>query len=124
MEEQNTNTQPQSNLLPPVPGAVIALVFGIISLVLCWYFFIPFAGLVLNIVCLVFAIMAMGKGKKAMAAFEAAPGQYKQGSFSLAKIGKILGLVGLILNIIFLILAILWSFVFGSMMSSGMMNNM
>ena len=124
MEEQTTNTQPQSNLLPPVPGAIIALVFGIISLVLCWYFFIPFAGLVLNAACLVFGILAMSKGKKAMAAFEAAPGQYKQGSFNLAKIGKILGLVGLIVNIIFLILAILWTFVFGAFVSSGALHNM
>ncbi len=119
MEEQNTNTTPQSNLLPPVPGGVIALVFGIISLVLCWYFMVPFVGLVLNAACLVFGIMAMNKGKKAMAMFEAAPGQYKQGSYSLAKVGKILGLVGLILNILFLILAILWSFVFGAFMSGS-----
>jgi hypothetical protein len=114
MEETNTNTQPQSNLLPPIPGAVMSLVFGIISLVLCWYFIFPFVGLVLNIACLVFAIMAMGKGKKAIQAFEAAPGQYKQGSFSIAKVGKILGLVGVILNAIFLIIAIIMTVVGGA----------
>jgi hypothetical protein len=114
MEEQNTNTQQQITPLPPVPGAIIALIFGIVSLVVCWYFFIPYAGILLNIACLVFAILAMGKGKKAMAAFEAAPGQYKTGSFNLAKIGKILGLVGVILNAIFIVVAILWTFVFGA----------
>ncbi len=118
MEEQNTNTQPQSNLLPPVPGAVGSLVFSIIALVVCWYFWIPIVGLILNILCLIFAIMGMGKGKKAMLAFEGAPGQYKQGSYSIAKVGKILGLVGIILNAIFLIIAIIMTIVGGAALAN------
>jgi len=114
MEEQNTNVQN----LPSVPKGVGALIFGILSLVLCWYFMIPWVGLVLNIVALVFAIIAMGNGKKAIAEFAANPGKYKQGSLGLAKVGKILGLVGLIINIIFLILAILWSFIFAAAVSN------
>ncbi len=122
MEEQNTNTQPQAQTVPPVPGAIMALVFGIISLVLCWYFWFPFVGLVLNIVCLVFGILAMGKGKKAMAEFNASPALYKPSSLGLAKVGKILGLVGLILNILFLIIAIIFSFVIGgAIVQHGMM---
>lgn len=121
--EENTNTQPQATppaqpqALPPIPGSVMSLVFGIISLVLCWYFWIPFAGIVLSIVALIFGILAMSKGKKAMALFTQSPGQYKQGSFSLAKIGKILGLIGLILNAIFLIIAIIISILGGAYMS-------
>ncbi|MEI6124021.1 MAG: hypothetical protein WCQ95_10390 [Bacteroidota bacterium] len=120
MEEQNTNTQPQTNVQPPVPGAIGALVFSIISLVLCWYFWFPVVGLIFNILCLVFGIMAMGKGKKAMAAYEATPDQFKKGSYSIAKIGKILGLVGLILNALLLIVAIVFTFVLGG----AIMHNM
>lgn len=112
MEEQNTT--PQAQPQAPVPGAVGALIFGIISLVLCWYFWIPWVGLVLTIATLVFGILAMSKGGKAVKEFNANPGQYKQGSLSLAKIGKILGIIGLILSIIFVILAILWSFIWGA----------
>ena len=115
MEEQNTNPQPQTQMQTPVPGSIGALVFGIISLVLCWYFWIPIVGIVFNIVCLIFAIMAMGKGKKAIAAFEATPGQYKQGSLGIAKVGKILGLVGVILNALFLLLAIIFTIIGGTL---------
>jgi hypothetical protein len=117
--EENTNTPspttPQA--LPPIPGSIISLVFGILSLVLCWYFWIPFAGIVLCIAALIFGILGMSKGKKAIALFAEKPGQFKQGSLSLAKTGKILGLVGLILNAIFLIIAIIISIIGGSYMS-------
>lgn len=115
MEEQNvtneqqaptTQAQPQAAGLPPIPGSIISLVFGIISLVFCWYFWVPIAGIILCIACLIFGIIAMSKGKKAIALFNEAPGKYKQGSLGLAKTGKILGLIGLILNILFVILAV------------------
>jgi len=106
--EENINTQPQATpqALPPIPGSIISLVFGIISLVICWYFWIPIAGIVLCIACLILGIVAMSKGKKAINLFNQSPGQYKQGSLSLAKTGKILGLIGLILNAIFIIAGI------------------
>jgi len=119
--EENTNTQPQTTppaqALPPIPGSIISLIFGIISLVLCWYFWVPFAGIVLCIASLIFAIVAMSKGKKAIALFNETPGQYKQGSLSLAKTGKILGLIGIIVNAIFLIIAIIISIVGGAYMN-------
>ncbi len=117
MEEQNVNTetpstpspQPQAAGLPPIPGSIISLVFGIISLVLCWYFWAPVAGIILCIACLIFGILAMSKGKKAIALFNESPGKYKQGSLSLAKTGKILGLIGLIVNALFTIIAIVFT---------------
>jgi len=114
--EENINTQPQTTpqALPPIPGSIMSLVFGIISLVLCWYFWVPFAGIVLCIASLIFGIVAMSKGKKAIALFTETPGQYKQGSLSLAKIGKILGLIGTIVNAIFLIIAIIISIIGGA----------
>lgn len=121
--EENMNTQTQTpppaqpQALPPIPGSVISLVFGIISLVLCWYFWVPFAGIVLCIASLIFAIVAMSKGKKAIALFNQAPGQYKQGSLSLAKTGKILGLIGVIVNAIFLIIAIIISIIGGAFLN-------
>jgi hypothetical protein len=108
MEEQNTNL----TALPPVPKGVSTLVFGIISIVLCWFFYIPWVGIVFTIITLIFGIIAMGSGKKAIAEFEANPGKYKPSSLGLAKTGKILGLVGMILSIIFLIIGVIVSFVF------------
>lgn len=118
MEEQNTNTNQQPQVLPPVPGAIGALVFGIISLVLCWYFWFPIVGLIFNIACLIFAILAMNKGGKAMKEFEANAGKFKPGSLGLAKVGRILGIVGLILNIIFVIIAVIMTIIGGAALSN------
>lgn len=105
------NTQPQATPpaqgVPPIPGAIISLVFGIISLVFCWYFMIPIAGIILCIMCLIFGIIAMNKGKNAINLYNQTPDQYKKGSLGLAKAGKILGLIGLILNAIFIIISII-----------------
>lgn len=109
MEDQNINTTNQNQV--PIPGAILSLVFGIISLVLCWYFWVPVAGIILNIVCLIFAIIAMKKGKQAMLLFENNKGVYKPGTYNIAKIGKILGLVGLILNAIFILLAFIFTII-------------
>jgi len=117
MEEQNTNTQPQAQTVPPVPGAIMALVFGIISLVFIWFFLVPFLGLVLNITGLILGILAMKKGKKAMLDFEATPDIFSKGSFGLSKLGKVFGLIGLILNAIFLIVSIITSILGGAFFS-------
>jgi len=109
--EENMNTQPQAappaQGVPPIPGAIISLVFGIISLVFCWYFMIPIVGIILCIMCLIFGIIAMNKGKNAINLYNQTPDQYKKGSLGLAKAGKILGLIGLILNAIFIIISII-----------------
>lgn len=117
MEEQNVTPQAQPQAVPPIPGAIGSLVFGIISLVFCWYFWIPIVGLIIVIACLVFGILAMGKGKKAMAMYDQNPTQYKKGSYSIAKVGKILGLIGLILNALFVIVAVIFTIYGGAMMA-------
>ena len=116
MENQNPSNPVVTQ--ETLPGALLALIFGIISLVFAWYFWIPFVGLVFNIATLVFAIVAMKKGGSAVKLFNENPGKYRQGHRGMANTGKILGIIGLILNIIFLILAILWTFIWGAAVSS------
>lgn len=113
---ENTNVQPQETVVVepqivnnsqqapgtpndkiPVPKGVVALVFGIVSISTCY-------SLVIGIV---FGILAMSMGGKAVKLYNANPGMYKEGSFKMAKIGKILGLVGLIISGV---LALIWIF--------------
>jgi hypothetical protein len=64
------------------PGAVAALVCGILSIVLCWF---PIAGLVLGIV----AILQAGKARQRAAAD---PATFEQGGVRVA--GFVCGVVG------------------------------
>jgi hypothetical protein len=90
MENQNTT---QGNPLPPVPGAVAVLVFGIVAICTFWT----------GLVGLIFAIISMSKSKKVKKIFDESAGMYNPGSMGLVKVGKILGIVSLILSIFFIL---------------------
>jgi hypothetical protein len=115
MENQDVNPIPTTPVTPQsptggqemMPGAVMWMVFGIISVCLLWFGIIPFAGIFLAIVALVFGILAFIKGKKLGKEFEANPGKYKPASKVFIKVASITGLVGLILSCIFLVLGII-----------------
>ncbi|MDG5491402.1 CCC motif membrane protein [Psychroserpens sp. SPM9] len=81
-----------------LPNSTLILVFGIISIVLCWCYGI--IGIPLAIVALVLA----GKAKKT---YLENPEQYS--GYQNMKAGKILAIIGLILNILFLCY-IVWIF--------------
>jgi len=74
-----------------LPNATLILVFGIISIVLCWCY--GLIGIPLSIVALVLA----GKATKTYAED---PEAYT--GFQNVKVGKILAIIGLVLNLIFL----------------------
>jgi hypothetical protein len=80
--------------LPNVPMSVPALIFGILSIVLCCFFGI---GIVFGILALVFA----GKGFKA---FNENPELYSKGSLGMSKAGKITGIIGLIISSIYFLI--------------------
>ncbi|HNW88266.1 MAG TPA: hypothetical protein PKN48_01310 [Bacteroidales bacterium] len=105
MEEQNINTQPQTT--PPaqtqtaVPGAIVAFVFGIISI--CT-FYLGAVFVAPGLIPLIFGIIGWSKGKKAEKIYAENPASYVKAHGVFAKIGKILGLIGWILAIVFMVI--------------------
>lgn len=91
MSDQTPAPQQPGTLLPNVPGAVPALVLGIIGAALCWCYGI---GLVPSIIALVL-------GVKARKAFAANQTQYQGGGMATA--GMVLGIVGTVLGAIFVV---------------------
>ena len=90
--------QPYGHAVPlhPPQGnglAVTAMVLGIISVVLCWVWFL---GGVLALLAIVFGALGMGRAKRANGAGKGA-----------AVAGLVLGVVGLLLAIIFVIVAVI-----------------
>jgi uncharacterized membrane protein len=86
---------PYSGPPPNPPGAVGALVCGILAIVFCWF---PFAGLPLGIIALVLAI----KAKKAVSQN---PGKFAPGGMRTA--GFVLGIIGTVFSAIYLVVWIL-----------------
>jgi hypothetical protein len=116
MENQEINPIPATPVTPPAPGtpstqivfpgSIMWMIFGIVSVILCWYGFIPYAGPFLAIVALVFGVLAMKKGKKMQAEYDANPDMYKKASKAFIKVASITGLIGLIVAAIFFVIGI------------------
>ncbi len=113
MENQNSTQQVQP-ALPPVPGAVAVLIFGIISVSTWW---IPF--FIGPIIGIVFGIIARSKSKKVMKLYDENQSIYSKGSAALPKIGKILGLVGIIISIVYAVIWLLVAIIFAGAASYG-----
>lgn len=90
-----------------MPGAILWMIFGILSCIFCWYGFIPVAGIILSVMALVFGILAFIKGKKMKKEYDANPDKYKKASLGLIKTASITGLIGLILSCIFFVISII-----------------
>jgi uncharacterized membrane protein len=111
MEEQNTSQQ--TPLQVSLPGAILAFVFGIISVCtfyLGMYFIIP------GLIPLIFGIIAMIKGGKAAKIYKENPSNYLKAHSVFATVGKITGIVGWILTIVFMLIFIIGLLFVGSRM--------
>lgn len=91
MDQQPPSAQYGAPLQSP-PGAVGALVCGILSVVFCWF---PLAGLPLGIIALVLAM----KAKKAVGN---SPGMYNPGGSRVA--GFVLGIIGTVISAIYMVI--------------------
>jgi uncharacterized membrane protein len=111
MEEQNTSQQ--APLQVALPGAILAFVFGIISVCtfyLGMYFIIP------GLIPLIFGIIAMIKGGKAAKIYKENPNNYLKAHNVFATVGKITGIVGWILTVVFMLIFIVGLLFVGSRM--------
>jgi len=91
--DQNQNYQNQQNYLQgkePLPNAVLILVLGILSIILCQ----PLG------------IAALIMGNNSIAQYNANPGRYTEGSLNNVKAGRICGIIGIALMVLWIILMI------------------
>ena len=113
--------EPVYNAAPaaaPAPEAgksksIMALVFGIVSIVLSGFFSARWVGVVLGVIGLVCAIIGLSMAKNARAEMAAAGIDPSTGK--MAQVGKILSIIGLICAIIAIIVAIILAIVYCSL---------
>lgn len=116
MENQGTPNQDNSNQvfsqqfrqLQQLPNSTAVLVLGIISLPVCFcYFLMGIPGFVLSIISLSMA-------SKAKKIYEVNPSLYTPGSYNNLKAGRVCAIIGLVLNSILLITVIIVFVMFAS----------
>ncbi len=93
--------------------SIMALVFGIVSIVLSGFFSARWVGVVLGVIGLVCAIIGMSMAKNARAEMAAAGIDPSTGK--MAQVGKILSIIGLVCAIIAIIVAIILAIVYCSL---------
>lgn len=91
----------QQNSVPQnLPNANLILILGILSIFLCWWHFVSFAGIILGIISLVMA-------RKEILLYHTDPAHYTISSLNNVKTGRICAIIGLTISIIVFIFVIL-----------------
>ncbi|MBN3034053.1 MAG: hypothetical protein JW861_00560 [Bacteroidales bacterium] len=91
-----------------LPNSTIVLVFGILSIALCWCH--GFFGLILGIV----ALILVGKD---MALYQSNPDHYTPVSISNTRTGRTTAIIGVILSSLWLVVVLIYLLIFGAAFS-------
>jgi hypothetical protein len=83
-----------------LPNANLTLILGILSVLLCWWHFISFAGIILGFIALVLA-------NRDTTLYNQHPGRYTVSSLNNVKTGRICAIIGLIISVIVFVFVIL-----------------
>ena len=109
MEETNQNFIPMpagySMGKDPMPISRSALTFSILGVALPVLFFIPFLGIFCCIAAIIFSIIGLRSGRKAMAMFRLNRDRWEEGTFGRSITAFIMGIAGIPAAGIFLIYA-------------------
>jgi hypothetical protein len=113
--EQVYNAAPAAAAAPAAgkSKSIMALVFGIVSIVLSGFFSARWVGVILGVIGLVCAIIGLSMAKNARSEMAAAGIDPNTGT--MAKVGKILSIIGLICAIIAIIVAIILAIIYCSL---------
>jgi len=83
-----------------LPNSNLTLILGILSVLLCWWHFISFAGIVLGFIALVLA-------NRETTLYNQHPERYTASSLNNVKTGRICAIIGLIVSVIVFVFVIL-----------------
>ncbi len=102
-ESRIVSGQPQGcsgNSPQNLPNSTTILILGILSILLCWWHLLSFAGIVLGIIALVLA-------NKEFSVYRKNPSGYTLSSLNNVRTGRICAIIGLSISILIFIFVIL-----------------
>lgn len=96
-----SQNDPFSRVTPQnLPNSTTILVLGILSILLCWWHLVSFAGIVLGLIALVMA-------NKELSLYHTHPSAYTLSSLNNVKTGRICAIIGLSISILIFLFVIL-----------------
>jgi hypothetical protein len=95
----------------------ISFFCGLISLMLCWFFWVPVFGIVITIVTTVLAVMAIIYGRKIKKQHRTSLDMVDPAHLRNARFGRVLGITGLFISVICFIMAIIFTIYFKFLIS-------
>jgi hypothetical protein len=81
--------------------------FGLLSLVLCWFFWFPVYGIILTLLTLILSVLAIIYGRKIKKQQKNSLEMIDPACIRNAKFGRVMGAVGLFFSLICFVLSIL-----------------
>jgi len=89
-----------------------SLISGLLSLMLCWFFWVPVYGIIFTLITTLLAVMALITGRNLKKQYKQSPESLDVKSLRNARYGVVLGVIGILVSLICFIFAILFYFVF------------
>ncbi|MFB6306027.1 MAG: CCC motif membrane protein [Flavobacteriales bacterium] len=111
--KSDQNSSESEALKHELPNATATLVLGIVSIILVCCYYLTLIGIVL-------AVIGVVLGNKDMQLYNENPQLYKESSYKYLKAGRICSIVSLCLAGIVIIFVIIWIFLFGTALITGL----
>jgi Na+/H+ antiporter NhaD/arsenite permease-like protein len=89
-----------------------SMLSGLLALMLCWFFWVPYYGILFTLITSVLAILAIIIGRKIRKQYKQNPETVDELSLKNAKYGVVLGIIGIFISVICFIGAILFTLYF------------
>jgi hypothetical protein len=90
---------------------------GLLSLMLCWFFWVPVFGIIITIITQILAIMAIIYGRKIKKQPHTSIDMIDPAHLRNARFGRVMGIIGLFISVICFIMAILFTIYFKFLIS-------
>ena len=94
-----------------------SFICGLISLMLCWFFWVPVFGIIITIITQILAILAIIYGRKIKKQHRSSLDMVDPAHLRNARFGRVMGIIGLFISIICFIMAILFTIYFKFLIS-------
>lgn len=89
--------------------SLLSFLSGLLSLMICWFFWIPVYGIILCILSLILSLVAIITGRNIRRMQRATPGSIADALLRNARFGRVLGYIGIFISLICFIFAILFT---------------
>jgi hypothetical protein len=90
----------------------VSFICGLLSLMFCWFFWVPVYGILISLLTIIFAVIAISNGGRIYKQKKTSPETVDPDCLRNARYGRVLGFIGLFIGLICFVLSILFTIYF------------